>query len=182
MKDKKILFGITGAIGAINAPIYLQHLIQIYEVDVVLTKSACNFINPNGIKPIVNGVYTDKFDLSEKKVPHVNLVKEIDAFVILPTSANFLAKIANGIADDLLSLCVLNYDKPIFLVPNMNPTMWEKASVQRNVKLLKEDGHIFINEASRGYEASTGNTIISEAALPSPEKLIYYLSQETHAN
>ncbi|WP_035426551.1 MULTISPECIES: flavoprotein [Sediminibacillus] len=179
MKDKKkILFGVTGAIGSINAPAYIQQLITDFEVDVVFTKSAGFFINPEGMKPIANGVYTEAFDLSEKKVPHANLPKEADAFVILPTSANFLSKLANGIADDLLSLCALNYEKPIFLAPNMNKVMWEKKSVQRNVELLKNDGHIFINESSEGYEASTGKRIISEAALPAPRTLQYYLSQE----
>lgn len=181
MKDKKILFGITGAIGAINAPTYIQHLIQTFEIDVIFTKAASNFVNPNGLRPIVNSVYTDAFDLSKERVPHAMLVKDIDIFVILPTSANFLSKIANGIADDLLSLCVLNYDKPIFLAPNMNTTMWEKTSVQRNIELLKQDGHIFINEASKGYEASTGNIVVSEAALPSPRSLVHYFSEESYA-
>lgn len=178
MKDKKILFGITGALGAINAPTYIQHLVQSFEVDVVLTKAACNFINPNGLRPIVNSVHTDALDFSVKKVPHANLVQDIDAFVILPTSADFLSKVANGIADDLLSLCVLNYEKPIILASNMNPIMWNKASVQRNVEILKKDGHVFINEPSTGYEASTGKTIVSEAALPSPSSLLYYLYEE----
>jgi len=178
--NKKILFGITGAIGSINAPTYVQHLISQYQVDVILTKSATHFINPNGLKPIVNSVSTDAFDLTQRKVPHANLVKDIDAFIILPTSANFLAKIANGIADDLLSLSVLNYDKPILLAPNMNSTMWEKNSVQRNITTLKKDGYIFINEPSQGYEASTGKKVTSEAALPSPNKLLYHLSQEIY--
>lgn len=172
-----MFFGITGSIGAINAPLYIQNLLSSYRVEVVLTQSAANFLNPNGLRPLVDAVYTDAFDLSSNKVPHVNLIKDADHFVILPTSANFLSKMANGVANDLLSLCVINYDKPIFIGPSMNQAMWENKSTQRNVNMLKEDGHVFVNTYASGYEASSGDTVSSEAALPTPDKLIHYLKE-----
>jgi len=177
MKDKKVVFGITGSIAAINATTYIYELLSLYRVEVVLTKSATNFLNPNGLRPLVDAVYTDPFDLSSNKVPHVNLVKDADHFVILPASANFLSKMANGVADDLLSLCVLNYSKPILIGQSMNQTMWENKSTQRNVRTLKEDGHTFINTYAPGYEASSGDTVVSEAALPAPSQLLYLLRE-----
>ncbi|WP_077702351.1 flavoprotein [Virgibacillus dokdonensis] len=182
MKDKKIVFGITGSIAAINVTNYIYELLSLYRVEVVLTKSASNFLNPNGLRPLADGVYTDAFDLSSNKVPHVNLVKDADHLVILPASANFLSKMANGVADDLLSLCVLNYSKPIFIGPSMNQTMWENKSTQRNVNSLKEDGHVFINTYASGFEASSGDTVLSEAALPSPNQLMYYLREQENSD
>lgn len=176
---KKMLLGITGAIGSLNIPLYINTLNEFYDINVIFTKSATKFINPDGLRPLVNGVYVDPFDMSKIKVPHVNLVKEIDKFLILPTSANFLAKIANGFADDLLSLCVLNYENSVYLVPNMNDIMWNQPSVQINVERLTSYGHRFVNVSASGYEASSGNIVYSGAALPTPDSLVNKISSDS---
>jgi phosphopantothenoylcysteine decarboxylase len=179
MQNKQnLLLGITGTIASLNIFPYIYELKKHYDIKIILTKSATEFINPNGLKPLVKSVHTSLFDLKDYTVPHVQLLKDVDKFLILPATANFIAKLANGIADDLLSTTVLNYDKKIFLAPNMNPTMWYKSSVQRNISILEKDGFIFINTTSLGLEASSGNSIESPAALPSPSMLPYLLTSE----
>ncbi|WP_323163487.1 flavoprotein, partial [Streptococcus pneumoniae] len=78
----------------------------------------------------------------EEVVPHVFLPYESDLLLILPATANVIGKIANGIADDLVTATVLNFNKKIIFCPNMNSTMWDNHIVQRNVSILKELGHI----------------------------------------
>ena len=85
-------------------------------------------------------------------------------------------KIANGAADDLLTLAILNYNGPVCIAPNMNPLMWNSHSVQRNIKHLKEDGIHFLNVPAHSIEASSGNIVFSEASLPQPQELIESLN------
>ncbi|WP_312096725.1 flavoprotein [Niallia sp.] len=177
-KKKKLLLGMTGTIASLNIFHYLNVFKESYDIKIIMTRAATKFINPNGLRPLVESVHTSLFDMKDIRVPHVNLLEDIDKFLILPTTANFLAKIANGMADDLLSACVLNYNKPIFLAPNMNPTMWSKSSVQRNVKILKEDGFIFLNKTASGLEASSGKRVVSDAALPSANSILYSLFKD----
>lgn len=178
MSKKKLLLGVNGTIGSHNVPMFIHYLNREYDINVILTHTAQRFLTIDSLRPIVENVYTDPFDMSILKVPHVNLVKETDIFLILPTSANFLSKLANGNANDLLSLCALNYDKPIFIAPNMNTTMWNQPSVQNNVKTIQNYGHKFVNVTSHGFEASSGNTVSSEASLPEPNHLMYILNSE----
>lgn len=178
MHKQKLLLGVTGAIGAINLPQFLYELNNHYDINIVLTKGALKFVTIEGLQPLVTGVYTDLHDMSRIKVPHVNLLDSLDKFLILPASANFLAKIANGYADDLLSLCVLNYGDSIYIAPNMNSKMWGQRSVQANVTRIKEYGHIFINVTADGLEASSGESKLSEAALPQPDQLFDILNKE----
>ncbi|QPQ29764.1 flavoprotein [Lysinibacillus sp. JNUCC 51] len=179
MHKKKLLLGVCGAIGAINVPQYLHALNHQYEIDVILTQNAQRFITVQAIKPFVNNVFTDVLDESVIKTPHVNLAKEADVFLILPTTANFLFKLANGVADDLLSLCAVNYEDPIFLAPNMNTRMWNNHGVQNNITKLQSYGYIFLNRTSNGVEASSGNVVNSEAALPDPHILMNLLSRNS---
>lgn len=175
---EKLLLGITGTIASMNIFTYIHALRRKFDIRVIMTKSACQFINPNGLKPLVKSVHISLFDEENYSVPHVQILKDIDKFLILPATANTISKLANGIADDLLSTAVLNYDGTIFIAPNMNSTMWNKKSVQRNIKVLEEDDFIFVNTMAAGLEASTGNTAVSEAALPSPHTLIYSMYEE----
>lgn len=177
MYKRKLLVGVTGSVGAANVPTYLAYLSQHYEINLILTKNAQKFLTTNACLPYVDNIFTDMDDHSTIKIPHANLPRESDLFLIIPTTANFLFKLANGVADDLLSLAVLNYNGPIFLTPNMNPQMWNSSAVQRNVKQLKEDGAHFLNVATHSIEASSGNITFSEASLPQPQDLIDSLNK-----
>ncbi|MDP5275257.1 flavoprotein [Chengkuizengella axinellae] len=171
--DLKILIGVTGTIGAINLPIYLSYIRKKINcsLDIILTKNAKKFISPLALMSTCDHVYDDLFQFQGLKVPHVNLVVNITKFLIIPCSANFLYKIGNGVGDDLLSCCVLNYDKTIYIAPNMNNTMWNKQSVQRNVNKIKKDGHVLLNVSDNGFKAANRTFEHTEAALPQPDEL-----------
>ncbi|MDN4602836.1 flavoprotein [Paenibacillus sp. 11B] len=177
MYKKKLLFGVTGSIGASNVPTYLAYLAQEYEINLIMTENSQKFLVSNACLPYVEYVYTNMNDHSRVKIPHANLPRDADLFLVLPATANFLFKIANGAADDLLTLAILNYGGPVCVAPNMNPLMWNSHSVQRNVKQLKEDGFHFLNVSAHSIEASSGNILFSEASLPQPQELIDSLNK-----
>ncbi|AMR09781.1 flavoprotein [Bacillus sp. FSL W8-0445] len=178
MGKKKMLLGVTGTIGAINLPQFIYTLRDEYDIDVILTENAQRFLSPRAIRPFVQGVYENVFSDCSSKILHVELVNEIDRFLILPTSAATLSKIANGAANDLLSLSVLNYSEAIYIAPNMNNEMWNNPAVQKNVKIIKEFGHIFVNTTSLGIKASSGEIVQTEAGLPDPDELLKLLSEK----
>ncbi|MEC1560507.1 flavoprotein [Bacillus haynesii] len=181
MDKKKMLLGVTGTIGAINLPQFIYTLREEYEIDVILTENAQRFLSPQAIRPFVKEVYENAFSDYSSKILHVDLVNEIDCFLILPASAATLSKIANGAANDLLSLSVLNYSGTIFIAPNMNNEMWNNPAVQKNIKTIKDFGHIFVNTASLGIKASSGEIVQTEAGLPTPEDLLELLDEEMGA-
>lgn len=172
----KILIGITGAIGAINVYNYFFVLKNEFQcqIETVITDNAKQFISKMALTNVFDYVYDELFT-SSMKSPHVNIVQNVDLFLILPASANFLSKMAHGVGDDLLSCCVLNYAKPIYIAPNMNEIMWNNPRIQQNIITLKEDGHIFVNVESFGYKTAQGSYIKSDASLPQPQELVQYI-------
>ncbi|PGR32564.1 hypothetical protein COC64_24035 [Bacillus cereus] len=174
MNNTTVLIGVNGTIGAINLPVYLACIKEKINcsLNVILTENAKKFINPLSLRPYCDNVYDDLFRFQGLVSPHVSLVANISKFLIIPCSANFLYKIANGVGDDLLSCCILNYDKSIFIFPNMNDTMWNKKSVQRNVDIIKQDGHVFLNVSDLAFKSASGTFEKTDAALPQPEELI----------
>lgn len=175
----KIVIGITGTIGALNVHNYIFALKGRFQcqLDIVVTDNAKQFVSTLALANLCDHIYDDLFT-ANLKAPHVNAVQDADLFLILPASADFLAKMAHGMADDLLSCCVLNYTNQIYIAPNMNNTMWNQPSVQRNVEILKKDGHLFVNVQAEGYKASSGTYTGSDAALPQPEELIQLILHE----
>ncbi|MDG0874706.1 hypothetical protein L5D93_20685 [Paenibacillus thiaminolyticus] len=173
---KKILVGVTGTIGSINVYQYILALKSRFQcqLDLILTKNAKQFVSTLALVNLCDHVYDEMFVTSMKSA-HVTVVQDVDLFIILPASANFLSKMAHGSGDDLLSCCVLNYRKKIYIAPNMNNTMWTNPRVQQNVSTLKEDGHLFVNIEDCGYKASTGDFISSGASLPQPQDLIHFI-------
>ncbi|MDL1970803.1 MAG: bifunctional phosphopantothenoylcysteine decarboxylase/phosphopantothenate--cysteine ligase CoaBC [Candidatus Desulfofervidaceae bacterium] len=143
LKDKHILIGITGSIAAYRIPDLIRLLQgQGAEVKVILTKGAQAFITPLTFAALTrNQVYTDIFEFyPEHPVIHLDLGAWADAFVIAPASANILAKLAQGIADDLLTSTVLGCKKPVLICPAMNTNMYFNAAVQANIARLREFG------------------------------------------
>lgn len=137
------ILGITGGIAAYKAAELARLLIkQGMEVQVVMTEAACHFITPTTMQGLSGKpVYTDQWDASvPNSMAHINLSRAADAIVIAPASADFIAKLAHGLADDLLSALCLARNCPLIIAPAMNREMWLNAATQRNIKQLLADG------------------------------------------
>jgi len=140
---KRILLGITGGIAAYKAAELLRLLMkQGMEVQVAMTEAACHFITPTTMQGLSGKpVFTDQWDASAPNgMAHINLSRAADAIVIAPASADFIAKLAHGLADDLLSTLCLARNCPLIVAPAMNREMWQNAATQRNIAQLLADG------------------------------------------
>ncbi len=144
---KTVVVGITGSIAAYKACEIVSSLKKSgVDVHVILTKGGEKFITPLTLETLSkNAVVTDVFCESEPdKVMHIYLAQKADAFLIAPCSADVIGKIANGIADDMLTTTILAASAPVFIAPAMNSAMYLNVAVQHNMELLKERGCIFI--------------------------------------
>ena len=140
---KKILLGITGGIAAYKAAELVRRLSERgVDVHVVMTQAACGFITPATMQALSgNPVFTDMWDARIRdSMAHIELSRDKHLIVIAPATADFLAKLAVGLADDLLSTLCLARDCPLVIAPAMNRQMWEHAATQRNVAQLHADG------------------------------------------
>lgn len=157
----KIILGVTGSIAAHKAADLASLLTKAQcDVRVVMTKDAQHFITPLPFKTLTrNPVVTDLYDEDEGWKPtHISLADEADLFLVAPATANVIAKMANGFADDALT-CIalaLNPKAKLFIAPAMNGKMWLHPATQANVKLLRQRGAEFIGPdegmLSCGYE------------------------------
>jgi len=143
MQNKKsIVLGITGGIAAYKAAELVRLLVKNnIEVQVVMTQSACQFITPVTMQALSGKpVFTDMWDASiPNGMPHIELSRAADAIVIAPASADFMAKLVHGRADDLLSTLCLARDCDLLVAPAMNKQMWENPATQRNITQLTQD-------------------------------------------
>jgi phosphopantothenoylcysteine decarboxylase/phosphopantothenate--cysteine ligase len=141
-KNKSIVLGITGGIAAYKAAELVRLLAKAnIEVQVVMTEAACQFITPVTMQALSGKpVYTGMWDASiPNGMPHIELSRSADAIVIAPASADFIAKLVHGRADDLLSTLCLARDCPLLVAPAMNKQMWDNPATQRNIAQLKAD-------------------------------------------
>ena len=139
----RIILGVSGGIAAYKAAELLRLLVkQGIGVQVVMTEAACHFITPITMQGLSGRrVYTDQWDASvPNNMAHIELSRAADAILIAPASADFIAKLAHGLADDLLSTLCLARVCPLIIAPAMNREMWLNAAMQRNVKQLIADG------------------------------------------
>ena len=144
MQNKKsIVLGITGGIAAYKAAELVRLLVKNnIEVQVVMTQAACQFITPVTMQALSGKpVFTEMWDASiPNGMPHIELSRAADAIVIAPASADFIAKLVQGRADDLLSTLCLARDCDLLVAPAMNKQMWESPATQRNISQLTQDG------------------------------------------
>ncbi|MDO8811716.1 MAG: bifunctional phosphopantothenoylcysteine decarboxylase/phosphopantothenate synthase [Gallionella sp.] len=139
---RRIVLGITGGIAAYKAAELLRLLVkQGVEVQVAMTDAACHFITPTTMQGLSGQpVFTDQWDASVPNgMAHINLSRAADAIVVAPASADFIAKLAHGLADDLLSTLCLARNCPLIVAPAMNREMWQNAATQRNIAQLLAD-------------------------------------------
>lgn len=142
MGQAKVLIGICGGIAAYKSAMLVSQLAQAgHQVRVVLTESAERFIGEPTLAALSGQpVSCDLFDSSFPLGPHIELARWADLLCVAPATANFLAKAAQGNADDLLSTLYVCFQGPVLVAPAMNCEMWDHPAVQRNVRQLCEDG------------------------------------------
>ena len=148
---KKIVLGITGGIAAYKAAELVRFLVKAdFDVQVVMTQPACQFITPVTMqalsgKPVLTSMWDSTID---NGMPHIELSRDADAIVIAPATAEFVAKLLHGRADDLLSTLCLARDCPLLIAPAMNKQMWENPATQRNFAQLVADNITVLGPAS----------------------------------
>lgn len=143
MNGKNILLIISGGIAAVKIPDLIRKLTQAgARVIPVLTRSGAQFVTPLSIAALAGSkVYIDLFDLTdEAEMGHIELSRSADLILVAPATAHIMAKMAQGLADDLASTLLLATDTPVMIAPSMNVRMWDHAATQRNLTTLQADG------------------------------------------
>lgn len=174
LKSKTVVLGVTGSIAAYKIANLASSLVKKgANVHVIMTKNATNFINPITFETLTgNKCLVDTFDRNfEFSVEHVSLAKQADIFMVAPASANVIGKIANGIADDMLTTTIMACKCHKVISPAMNTNMFENPIVQDNLEKLRNYGYEVIDPAS-GYLAC-GDT--GAGKMPEPTVLESYI-------
>ena len=177
LKGKTVVLGVTGSIAAYKIANLASALVKLHaDVHVIMTRNATNFINPITFETLTNNkCLVDTFDRNfQYNVEHVSLAKKADVFMVAPASANVIGKIANGIADDMLTTTIMACKCKKFISPAMNTNMFENPIVQDNLKKLTSYGYEVIDPAC-GYLAC-GDT--GAGKMPEPETLLSYILRE----
>lgn len=177
LKGKTVLLGITGSIAAYKIAYLASALHKLHaDVHVLMTENATNFINPITFETLTgNKCLVDTFDRNfQFQVEHVSIAKKADVVMIAPASANVIGKLANGLADDMLTTTVMACRCQKILAPAMNTAMYENSVVQDNIRKLQTYGYEVITPAS-GYLAC-GDT--GAGKMPEPETLLEYILKE----
>lgn len=178
LKGKTVLLGITGSIAAYKIAYLASALHKLHaDVHVLMTENAMNFINPITFETLTgNKCLVDTFDRNfQFQVEHVSIAKKADVVMIAPASANVIGKLANGLADDMLTTTVMACRCQKILAPAMNTAMYENPVVQDNIRKLQTYGYEVITPAS-GYLAC-GDT--GAGKMPEPETLLEYILRES---
>jgi phosphopantothenoylcysteine decarboxylase / phosphopantothenate---cysteine ligase len=176
MNQARILLGVTGGIAAYKAASITSTLVQRgASVDVIMTAEAERFVGPLTFSSLTaRPVYASLWDAPER-IPHIRLVREAEVVVVVPATANVVAKMANGIADDLLTTALLAARVPIVLAPAMNEAMYEHAATQKNLATLRERGCEIV-DPERGFlaerESGVGRLASEERILDAVERVL----------
>ncbi len=151
MQNRRIVLGVTGGVAAYKAAELVRLLVKAgATVDVVLTESASHFVGAATLQALSNRpVRTSLWDDTiSNAMAHIDLTRGADALLVAPATANFIAKLVHGLADDLLSTLCLARDCPLLVAPAMNRQMWEHPATQRNITQLAQDGVALLGPAS----------------------------------
>ncbi|MER2514677.1 MAG: bifunctional phosphopantothenoylcysteine decarboxylase/phosphopantothenate--cysteine ligase CoaBC [Nitrosomonas ureae] len=147
---KRLLLGVTGGVAAYKtaelARLLTQHGI---DVQTIMTEAACHFMGPATFQSLTgNSVYTDLWETNAMhNMAHIDISRNADMILVAPASADFMGKLANGLADDLLSVLCMARNCPLMIAPAMNRQMWENPATQRNLSLLRQDNVTIIGPA-----------------------------------
>ncbi|WP_379967143.1 bifunctional phosphopantothenoylcysteine decarboxylase/phosphopantothenate--cysteine ligase CoaBC [Ectobacillus sp. sgz5001026] len=174
LKGKKILLCVSGGIAVFKAAALTSKLTQAGAiVKVIMTESARKFVTPLTFQALSrHDVYTDTFDEKDSSViAHIDLADWADLTLIAPATANVIGKLANGLADDMMSTTLLAVTSPIFIAPAMNVHMYENPAVQKNIKTLEQFGYHFI-EPNEGFLACG---YVAKGRMEEPETIVAML-------
>ena len=174
LQGKTVVLGVTGSIAAYKIANLASMLIKQHaDVHVIMTKNATNFIHPTTFETLTNHkCLVDTFDRNfQFHVAHVNLAAQADLMMIAPASANVIGKLANGIADDMLTTTAMACKAPMVIVPAMNTNMYENPVVQNNLKKLASYGKEIVEPAS-GMLACRD---VGKGKMPEPEVLFAHI-------
>lgn len=180
-KGKTVVLGITGSIAAYKMANVASMLVKKgCDVNVIMTKNATNFINPITFEELTkNKCLVDTFDRNfQYSVAHISLATRADVFMVAPASANVIGKIANGIADDMLTTTIMASKCPKIISPAMNTNMFENPIVQDNLEKLEKFGYEIIEpESGRLAEGMSG-----KGRLPKEQTLVDYIERALSDN
>ena len=169
-QQRMVVLGVTGGIACYKAVELVRLLVKNgFKVQVIMTRGAMEFVTPLTFQALSgNPVATETFSLTqESEIGHINLADSADLFVIAPTTANVIGKLASGIADDLLTTVLMATQAPVLLAPAMNIHMYENVIVQENLRKLRRVGY-HIMDPAEGYLACGYD---GKGRLPDPEKI-----------
>ncbi len=176
LTDKKVLLCVTGGIAVYKAAALTSKLTQAGAiVKVIMSESACQFVTPLTFQALSrHDVYTDTFDEKDSAViAHIHLADWADVVLIAPATANIIGKIANGIADDMISTTIMATVAPVWVAPAMNMHMYAHPAVQKNMNTLRSFGYQFI-EPGEGYLACG---YVGKGRLEEPENIVSHLQK-----
>ena len=177
LKGKTVLLGVTGGIAAYKAAALASALVKLHAcVEVVMTKNATQFITPLTFEQLTgNRTMVDTFDRNfSHQVEHISLAQRTDLVIIAPATANVCAKLAHGLADDMLTTTVLACRCPKLIAPAMNTNMYENPVTQDNLELLRKYGWEVIQPASGRLACGA----VGAGKLPEPEELLRYILRQ----
>lgn len=175
-KGKNIILGVTSSIAAYKSANVASALVKKgCNVNVLMTQNATNFINPLTFEELTkHKCIIDTFDRNvQYNVAHISLATSADAFIIAPASANVIGKIANGIADDMLTTTVMACKCPVIISPAMNTNMYENPIVQDNLAKLERFGYIIVPPAEGRLACGT----VGKGKMPDEQVLLDYLER-----
>ncbi|KQL39476.1 phosphopantothenoylcysteine decarboxylase [Bacillus sp. FJAT-25509] len=176
MEQKKILLCVSGGIAVYKAAALTSKLVQAgYDVKVMMSLSATKFVTPLTFQALSrNDVYIDTFDEKDSaKIAHINLGDWPDLIIVAPATANTIGKLANGLGDEMIQATLLAATKPVWIAPAMNVNMYNHPIVQKNMNILKEIGHRFI-EPNEGYLACG---YVGKGRLAEPEEIVQFVNE-----
>lgn len=169
--DAKIVVGVTGGIAAYKTAEVVSRLKKLgATVNVIMTPSATRFVSPDTFEAISqNPVRVDTFDQKEKgEIGHISLAQHHDLLLVAPVTANTLGKMANGIADNMLTSTLIAASEPVLLAPSMNTVMWLSEATQANVRTLKGRGIHFVGPAQGNLACGT----VGAGRMSEPEEIV----------
>src|SRR5260221_4476891 len=175
-RARKVLLCAAGGFQVYSLPGFvlavLKHVAD--DVQVVLSRAASGMVSKAAIEVATrHQVFVETSDMGDGVfVPHIELARESDCILVYPATANILGKVAQGIADELISTLIIAADIPVFFVPIMNPAMWQHPAVQRNVRTLETDGYTVLPLIENIEIATREGLDLANEAFPLPTLLL----------
>ncbi len=177
---RRVLLGVTGGIASYKTVMLARLLTQAgAEVDVVMTRAALEFVGAITFEAVTGRRSYSEIFGSGNALDHVRLASEADVFVVAPATADFLARAAHGLADDLLSAALLANTSPVILVPAMNDRMWANSQTGANVASLRERGYTVLDPATGPLAAGEGS---GPGRMPEPEEIMAHIGRTLDAD